>query len=143
VSPTAVIYRSDQASIGVTVAGITLDNLSWDVLEGGENTVEGLAVLPGGMAPQRALGGIPKRSPVTVKRLWSEALITQYKLLDSVAGQASVKISYTVLGTNRTPAFVPISYTGTLGTVSRPNYDAMKAEAAYLTIMVELEGELA
>ena len=138
-----VLYRSDQASIGVTVAGVTLDNLSWDVLEGGENTVEGITVLPGGMAPQKALGGIPKRSPLTIKRLWSEALILQYKALDAVAGQAIVNVSYTVLKTNKTPAYSPISYTGVLGTVSRPNYDAMKSEAAYLQIMVDLEGELA
>lgn len=139
----AVYFRSDQTTISVTVAGVALDNLSWDVMEGGDNTVEGLTLLPGGMAPQVAKGGIPKRSPLTIKRLWSEALILQYKALDAVAGNAEVKAAYTVLNTNKTPAFSPISYTGVLGTVSRPNYDAMKSEAAYLTIMVDMNGELA
>ncbi len=136
-----VYFRSDQASIGVSVAGITIDNLSWDVLEGGDQTVEGMTVLPGGMQPQVALGGIPKRSPITVKRLWSEPTIIAYKALDAVAGNAAVTITYTVLSTNREeiPGFVR-TYTGVLGTVTRPNYDAMKSEAAYLTIVAELNG---
>jgi len=137
-----VFYRSDQTAIGVTVQGVTIDNVSWDVLEGGENTVDDIMLLPGGMAPQIAKGGIPKRSPVTVKRLWSEALILKYKELDAVAGNAEVTVTYTVLTPQKTPAFSPISYTGVLGTVSRPNYDATKSEPAYLTIMVGLNGEV-
>lgn len=135
-------FRSDQSSIGVTVEGVTIDNASWDVLEGGENTVDEVTLLPGGMAPQVAKGGIPKRSTATVKRLWSEPLILKYKELDAVAGNAAVTITYTVLNTNKTPAYAPITYTGVLGTVTRPNYDATKSEAAYLQIMVALNGEL-
>ena len=139
-----VYYRSDQTAIAVTVAGINLDKESWDVLEGGENTVEGITLLPGGMAPQVAKGGIPKRSPITVKRLWSESLILVYKELDEVAGNAEVKVTYTVLGTNKVAAagLPQFTYTGVLGTVSRPNYDAMKSEAAYLSIMCDLNGAL-
>lgn len=137
-----VFYRSDQASIAVTVAGLTIDNVSWDVLEGGDNTVEGLSILLGGMAPQRALGGIPKRSPVTVKRTWSDTLINVYKELDALSGQAAVTVSYTVLSANKTAAFAPITYTGILGTTTRPNYAAATSEQAFLQIMVDTDGEI-
>jgi hypothetical protein len=143
VSPISTIYRSDQALITVTITpSIGLDLGSWDVFEGGDNTVDDLTVLPGGMAPQVALGGIPKRSPVTVKRLWSSALIPIFKALDAQAGQAAVTVGYTVLSTSKEPAYPAVSYTGILGTVTRPNYDAMKSEAAYLQISVALNGEL-
>lgn len=140
----ATYFRSDQASIGVTVSGIILDNLSWDVLEGGEQSVDGVTVLPGGMAPQVPLGGIPKRATATVKRLWAESLVVQYKALDEVAGNAAVTVTYQVLGTNKAPArgIAPITYTGVLANVMRPNYDAMKSEAAYLEITVDLAGAL-
>lgn len=138
----AVYFRSDQASIGVTVEGVSLGNESWDVLEGADNAVDVITLLPGGMAPQVAKGGIPKRSNGTVKRLWSESLILQYKALDAVAGNANITVTYTVLNTNKTPAFAPITYTGVIGTVSRPNYDATKSEAAYLTVEFGLNGEV-
>lgn len=135
-----LIFRSDQASIGVTVTGVNLGNESWDVLEGGAQEVEVVMVLPGGMEPQVALGGIPKRSVLTVKKLWSESMINEFQLLDSVAGNAFTTVTYTVLGVNHKPAFPAYTYTGVLGTVTRPNYDAMKSEAAYLEISVGLNG---
>jgi len=137
-----VVYRTDQASIGVTVAGITLPEGSWDVLEGAENMVEGVSVLPGGMAPQRALGGIPKRGPATVKRLWSEPLVIIFKQLDALAGYGDIIITYTVLNRNKTATIFTETYTGVMGTVSRPNYEAKTSEPAYLTIEAELDGEL-
>ncbi len=133
-------YRSDQASIGVEVSGVTLDHESWDVLEGGEATVEGVQLLPGGMAPMIAKGGIPKRSPLTVKRLWSEALIKIFGQLDGVSGTAAVTVKYTVLNSRVSATPHVITYTGVLGSVSRPNYEASKAEAAFLMITVEADG---
>jgi hypothetical protein len=137
-----IVYRTDQASIGVTVAGIALPEGSWDVLEGAENMVEGVSVLPGGMAPQRALGGIPKRGPATVKRLWSEPLVLVFKQLDALAGYGDITITYTVLNRNKTATIFTDTYTGVMGTVSRPNYEAKTSEPAYLTIEAELDGEL-
>lgn len=136
----AVYYRSDQARIGVEVTGLTLDKESWDVLEGGDQVVEGVTLLPGGMAPQVARGGIPKRSAITVKRLWSESLINLYKKLDESAGNAPITVTYTVLNNRNSATTFTITYTGVLENVSRPNYDATKAEAAYLTITAQLEG---
>jgi hypothetical protein len=113
------------------------------VLEGAENVVEGVTVLPGGMAPQRALGGIAKRGPATVKKLWSEPMILIFKQLDELAGSGVITITYTVLNTNKTATTYSDTYTGVMGTVSRPNYDAKTSEPAYLTVAADLDGPIA
>lgn len=137
------LYRSDQASIGVTVAGIPIDNESWDVLDAGDAEVDNLKVAPGGMAPYLDLGGIPKPSNLTVARLWSDTLIVVFKQLYNVAGQAPVTVTYTVLEPNRTAsALPPLTYTGTLGTVTRPNYKAGASEEAMLQITVGLNAQI-
>jgi hypothetical protein len=134
-------YRSDQGSIGLTVAGVTLDNVSWDSFEGGDNTVEGQTYLPGGQRPQRSLGGTPKRSPITMKRIWSDTLINVYKQLDALAGSAVVTATYTVTRAG-IPVAAPITYTGTLGTVTRPNYGSETPEKAFLQIIIDPDGEI-
>ena len=142
-------YRSDQFSIGLTVEGLPegklTDNIPWDSCEGGDQTVEGQTYLPGGMKPQRSLGGIPKRSPLTIKRIWSTQTLEFFKALDQAAGQAVCKVTITTLGSNRqaVPGAPVISYTGTLGTVTRPNYGSETAEKAFLQVMVDCDGELA
>ncbi|HTG23806.1 MAG TPA: hypothetical protein VK681_27480 [Reyranella sp.] len=135
------IFRSDQVSIGVTVAGMSLPNESWDVLEGAEKTVEGLTVMPGGQLPQRALGGIAKRGPATVKKLWSAPILLVYKELEETAGQALITITYSVKPSAKASAVFSETYTGITGTVSRPNYDAEKSEVAYMTLMADLDGD--
>lgn len=134
-------YRSDQGSIGLTVTGVTIDNISWDSMEGGDNVVEGQTYLPGGQRPQRSLGGTPKRSPLTLKRIWSDTLINVYKTLDELAGSAIVTATYTVTRAG-IPVAAPITYTGTLGTVTRPNYGSETPEKAFLQVMVDVDGAL-
>lgn len=135
------IFRSDQVSVGVTVAGVSLPNESWDVLEGAEKTVEGLTVMPGGQLPQRALGGIAKRGPATLKKLWSAPTLLVFKELEEVAGQGLITITYSVKPNAKAPAVFSETYTGITGTVSRPNYDAEKSEVAYMTLMADLDGD--
>lgn len=141
-------YRSDQFSIGVTVlglpGGLQTDNVAWDALEGGDNTVEGVQYLPGGMKPMLQLGGIPKRSNMTVKRIWSDTLIALYKALDAYAGQLEMKITVTTLNTKReaVPGAEVFSYTGILGTVTRPNYSSETPEKAWLQLEVLPSGEI-
>lgn len=141
------IYRSDQASIGVTVVNpvtgtpLNLPNESWDILEGAEKTVEGVTVMPGGQLPQRALGGIAKRGPATIKKLWSAPLLLVYKELEEIAGSGLLTITYAVKLSDAAPAAFTETYTGVTGTTSRPNYDAMKSEPAYLTLQADLDGD--
>lgn len=140
----ATYFRSDQAVIHVTVAGVNLDSESWDVMEAGDIKADSLAVFPGGMAPQVELGGLPKRGELTVSRLWSDILIAQFKALDAVAGFAAVTASYAVLKPNReTTSNPPITYRGVLLSVERPNYKSSTAEEALLKLTVGLHGQLA
>jgi hypothetical protein len=141
-------YRSDQFSIGLTIEGLPegrqTDNVAWDSLEGGDNTVEGQTYLPGGMKPLISMGGIPKRSPLTLKRIWSDTLIGIYKAMDWGAGQLACKVTVTTLNTKReaVPGAAVFTYTGTLGTVTRPNYSSETPEKAWLQIQVDPDGEI-
>jgi hypothetical protein len=135
------IYRTDQVSIGVTVAGVTLPNEPWDVLQGAGRTVKGVTALPGGQLPQRALGGIQERGPATLKKLWTATMLPVFKELEQTAGQAPITISYTVKATMTGPAIFSQTYTGVTGDVSRPDYDAKTSEPAYMTLMADLDGD--
>ena len=138
--------RSDQAQIVVELTGSNKSALNpaiyWSSLEGGDNVPEVAVAFPGGMAPLVPLGGFPKPTPLTVSRPWEEALIAPYKVLWEVAGRESVQVSYQILNANREPYGPKVTYTGILGTVTRPNYKAGTSEEAKLTITVELNGAI-
>ena len=131
-----VFYRSDQAAIHVTVAGVPLDNVVWDTMEGGDNVAEDVAYLPGGMAPQINLGGLPKRGDITVTRIWSDALVRVYKQLDQASGQAGVTVTYTVLDASGQSTGSSVTYTGVLKSVTRPNYDSNTSSEAKLQLVI-------
>jgi hypothetical protein len=136
-------FRTDQARIQVSIAGVSLDNVSWDKMEGGDNVAPSTNYPPGGMQPSVELGGVPKRNPVTVERIWSDTLIAAYKAMDNGAGKLPVTASYTVLDRNGNP--VPgstISYTGVLLETARPNYDSSSSSEAMLKITVGLNGPI-
>lgn len=136
------IYRSDQKSIGFTVSGITLDGVSWDSMEGGDPVAESVDVYPGGMAPQVALGGLPKWSEITIERLWSDVLVAQFKALTGVAGFAPITASDIILGANKVPTGVTITYTGVLTSVMRPGYKASESKDAYLQVKCSVNGQV-
>jgi hypothetical protein len=140
VSQTA-LFRTDQAAIGVTVAGLSLPNESWDVLEGRQRMVEGKTVMPGGQQPQRALGGIAKRGPATLKKLYTTGMLLVVKELEEVAGYGLITITYSVKVSAKEPAVFTETYTGVVGNVELANYDADKtSEPAYITVTAELDG---
>ncbi len=131
------LYRSDMGHISVSVAGVGLDNQSWDFFEGGDHEIESQKYNPGGMQPQVALGGKGTRSDITIRRAYSDSLVGIYKTLDAVAGQAAVTCSFQTLAADKkTPVGDPIVYTGILGNVTRPNYDSMTSTAQQLQILI-------
>jgi hypothetical protein len=137
------LFRTDQAVIHVTVSGVTIDDLSWDVLDGGDNTAQSVNYNPGGMAPSVAMGGIPKRSPVKVSRVWSDTLISAYKALDNGTGHLAVTVSYTNLDANGNGVVgSTITYTGILDAVARPGYDSGTASEAKLELTVDCNGAI-
>lgn len=136
-------FRTDQARIQVNVTGVPLDNVSWDVMQGGDNVAPSTNYPPGGMQPSVELGGIPKRNPLTVERIWSDTLISAYKALDAGAGKLPVTASYTVLDHNGTPvAGSTITYTGVLLEAARPDYDSSSSGEAKLKLTIGLNGPI-
>lgn len=131
------IYRSDQHSITVSVTGAATDSVSWDYAEGGDLQPEMQTYNPGGMAPAIAVGGLRKRGDLTVRRAWSDTMIGLYKALDDAAGIAPVTVAITPIKADRkTSASKPITYTGILGKVTRPNAEAASSSVVYLEVTV-------
>ncbi len=135
-------YRSDQAAIHVEISGVVLDQESWSMMEGGDPVSEEAVIFPGGMQPQIALGGLPKWSPVTVEREWSEALGGDYKALANSVGSALVTVSYIQLGVNKQETGQKYTYRGVLTSAERPKYKSTESTDAYLKITVGINGQV-
>lgn len=125
--------------ITLAVDGIALDSVSWDVMDGGDIAPTMEKYNPGGMAPEVALGGLRKRTDITLHRVWSDFLIASYIALDNASGIAGARVAYTPMRADRrTPAGSPVVYTGVLGQVMRPNYDSKSAAPAMLQVTVSV-----
>lgn len=138
-----MLIRSDQALILVKVEGVSIDKLPWSMFEGAEGNVEGDPVLPGGMSPQVAVGGVPKLSDITVERDWSDALAAVYKKLMAARGSAVAEVSWAILKRNKVPTGDVFSYSGVLIGVNRPNYKAGSSDGAMLKLVIQTNGEIA
>ena len=135
-------YRSDMFQLQVSVAGVNIDTISWDSVEGGELQSDDTSFNPGGMQPQIALGGKRSRSAMTVKRIWSDALLGSYVALDNVAGNAPVTISVQTLSASKQPVGSPLVYTGILQTCTRPGFDSSSSSVVYLQLVVGMNEAL-
>lgn len=141
-SPTRY-YRTDQAAIHVKLSAITIDDESWDVLDGGDNVAQNKIVHPGGMQPMVSLGGVPIRSEITVERAWSDVLIAAYKALDAAAGGEPIEVGYIQLNGPGRPQGTIFGYTGVLLSASRPNYKAGESnQDAMLKLTIGPNGPL-
>lgn len=139
----ARIFRSDQIALHVTVAGVPLDSEVWDMLEGGEITNEEVIVYPGAMQEQIALGGVAKRSPIMVERLWSETMIASYKALErACVVAAAVTVSYALLEPDQAASDLVFTYTGVAAGLTRPNYKSGTSEEARLQLKVSPNGAM-
>lgn len=128
------IHRSDMGRLQLTVSGADMGD--WDYFEGGDITPESQQYSPGGMAPNVAVGGRRVRSEITLRRAWSDNLISKFITLDNGAGIATATVTYTPLKNNRKPSSAPIVYTGVLGTVTRPGYDSNSSTVVYLQLTI-------
>jgi hypothetical protein len=134
-------YRSDQAEIHVILTGIGLDKESWDMMEGGDPVAEEVVVFPGGQAPQVALGGLPKWSPITVERSWCEALALIYKQIANNAGAAPMEVSY-IQRFGGKPTGTIDTYSGVLMSAERPKYSAKESTDAFLKLTMSVNGSV-
>lgn len=136
-------YRSDQAAIHVKFAAVTIDDESWDMLDGGDNIAPNKVIHPGGMQPMVSLGGVPIRSEITVERNWSDVLFPVFKELDAGAGNEPVEVGYVVLnGPGRAQGTI-FAYSGVLLGVSRPNYKGGESPDAMLKLTIGPHGPIA
>lgn len=133
-------YRSDQAEIHVVLTGVPLDTESWDAMEGGDPVADEVNHFPGGQKGQVALGGLPKWTPLTIERGWSEALAAVYKQLANGAGSIPGTFSYIQRGPGNQPTGVVDTYTGVLQSVERPKYKANESTEAFLKITCSVDG---
>jgi hypothetical protein len=136
------LYRSDQALIYVEVSGVTLDKEPWSEFEGGDPQVTSVPAFPGGMKPLVELGDFPKPSPITVGRPWSDVLAAAYKAIYRRAGIGEAKVSYQLLSASKEPVGEVFSFTGILGTPTRPGYKAGTSEEAMLKLVINPHGEI-
>jgi hypothetical protein len=131
-------YRSDEASIHVGIAGVTIDDESWDMLDGFDLAAENKEIFPGG-GPQVSLGGIPKRSTGTVERDWSDTLFTVFKTLENSINNL-VTVSYVINEAPGKPQGTVFTYTGPLLSATRPGYKSGETGDAMLKLLVGANG---
>jgi hypothetical protein len=131
------IYRSDEGLIQVSVAGVPLDNIAWDTMEGGELSASSNYYHPGNQGPGLELGGLRVPSALTVMRGWSDTLYGLYVALYNAAGFTTGSVSY-VPRSKGGATLKPTTYQGVLLTVTRPNYSASTDDATYLSLVFGL-----
>jgi hypothetical protein len=130
-------YRSDQALIQVSVAGILSDTVAWDSFSGGDTGGTTTNRQPGGMGSAYAMGGPQTRNPITLGRIWSDVLFNVYKQLDQATNRARVTVKVTTLDANGRTTGPTTTYSGVLATVTRPEYDSSSSGEGRLQITVD------
>lgn len=132
------VFASNQWKITLEVDGVQLFGISWDKASGGEITADNQTYNPGGMAPQSVVGGMRKRGPITLEKVWSDILIKNFVRLDEAAGKATATVKLTPLNSDRSTATTPIVYTGVVESVTRPQSDSMSSTLETATVVVTL-----
>ena len=128
------IYRSDMGSIIVSVNGNNVpDSQSWDYAEGGDLQPEMQTYNPGAMQDAVAAGGLRKRADMTVRRVWGNVMASAFKTLDDASGNGTMQITFVPKNPDGTSGS-KITYTGMVGKVTRPNYDAATSTLVYLEV---------
>jgi hypothetical protein len=131
--------REDTWLLTVNVDGRDLG--VFDTLSGGELDSEESKYQPGGMAAEISLGGRKTIGNVTIGRYCDRTrdwpLI---KWLVARTGAARITIGQTPLDPMGARAGEPLTYTGTLKTVTPPDVDSTGTDAAQLTLEATIDG---
>jgi hypothetical protein len=139
-----MLYRESQGNITVVVNGVSLPTSSWATLAGGDAAAGSNKTRPGGMGKGVELGGQVVRTDATVTRQWSDALIAVYYDLDGSAGNTVASVSFTPLNLNKSMSGQPsFTWTGILLTVTPPPVSAESDTAAFLSIVIGLNEDMA
>jgi hypothetical protein len=133
--------RMDQWSNTVVIDGRPFG--VWDTLDGGESDSEETKYRPGGMKPQVSLGGSRSIGNLTLSRLLSRPDWTYARSLMSRTGQAKCVVSRQPLDTDGNPWGTPLTYRGTLKTVTPGGSDSNSSDAQTWEIVISTEGSVA
>lgn len=135
------LLRQDQATISVGTPNLRNGGLpfvvSWAMLEGGDLESEDTKVRPGGMQPQKNLGGPTTRTDATVSRPYTPELHRRIVDLENYSGNGAMNIKWTILDSTGSAAGNPtVTIDGILKNVTRPNWDANATGAAMLALVM-------
>ncbi len=134
--------RQDQATISVPTLPVALPYVkSWATLEGGDLESEDTKTRPGGMVPQVNLGGPTTRTDATVTRPYTAELHPHIVDLENVGGQGAMSITYNILGANAQTIGTPVTLTGILKNVTRPNWDSNATGTAMLSLVMGCDAQ--
>jgi len=131
--------REDTWLTTVTLDGVALG--VFDTFSGGEGDSEEQRYPPGGMADEVSLGGRRTFGNVTIGRNL-DALVDwpRIKWYYSRRGSGRVVIGRTPLSSDGVRSGDPLTFTGTLKTVTLPEVDSTGTDAAILELEVTTDG---
>lgn len=133
--------RQDNWQNTVTIDGVPMG--IWDTLSGGDVDSEETKYRPGGMQPQRALGGPPMVNNVTLgKLLEREHWAFMKNLMQNRCGRARVSVARQPLDDDANPFGDPMVYGGILKDVNPGDTDSNSADAQVWEIEVSTEGTI-
>ena len=131
--------REDTWLVNVTIGGRALG--VFDGFSGGEIDSEEALYSPGGMAAEISLGGRRTIGNVTVNRYCDRALDWPLiKWLTAQVGAARCSIGYTPLDPSGARGGDPLTYSGTLKTVTPPEHDSTGNDAAQIELEFTCDG---
>jgi hypothetical protein len=134
--------REDTWLVTVSLDGRDLG--VWDTVSGGELDSDEAKYRPGGMAPEVSLGGTTTIGNLTVGRNLDS--LRDWPLIKWLAGRVGKgrgTIGVTPLDIDGARAGDPLTYGGTLKTVTRPDIDSTGTDAAMLELEFTCDGSVA
>lgn len=134
--------RQDKWSNTVTIDGKPWG--VWDTLDGGEVTGNEQKYKPGGMQPEKSLGGSTSVGNLTLGRLLEKPDWEPMRLLMiSRVNKAPVSVARQPLDEDGNPFGKPLTYTGKLLTVTPGATDSNSDSAQVWQIVVSTNGSVA
>lgn len=130
--------REDTYEVSLSINGKSFG--IWDKFSGGAITSAELKYRPGGMRPQRSLGGTKTVENVTLSRLHDEVVQAMISELEDMVGNGSCVVSKQLLTPRGAPIGSPLVYTGTLQNLTPPDHDSEGEGAGLTEIEISTDG---
>lgn len=132
--------RQDQARVTLKIDGVDLG--VWDQMEGGGVEASETTFRPGGMGAQISLGGSATRQGITLARHYDEGVHDRYVWLDGRAGRGACVVTKQFLDRDGNAYRAPVSWTGTLQSVTPPEHDSEGDDVAMIEVQISPDGPI-